>query len=364
MHPLAIAAAAAVAVASCQTSPDLSPKPTPSGDFDTSMEALRVKHGLGALGVGVLSGGRLTHAGGYGVADSRSGTPARADTLFSLASVSKIFVGLAIARAAELGVTIDLDADVNDLLGWSPPLAHPDFPETPVTLRQLVQHRSGIASDGPDDYDTYPKPDPTGTLEAFLKNLLASPDSWMETAPGEAEEYSNLGTALAALVVEKAVGKPFEVFCNDEVFTPLGMFDTRWFYRELTEAQRRRLARPEGEDGPLEHYGFGDWPSGQLRSTVGDLAKAMIMLMSGGRHEGESFLGTSALALFHDTPLFIGLDDGAYNHSGGEAGVNTYVEYATNGKGLIVLTNQDLEDAAIDAMFEDVEAALRSFAGD
>ncbi len=43
--------------------------------------------------------------------------------------------------------------------------------------------------------------------------------------------------------------------------------------------------------------------------------------------------------------------------------MNTYVEYAMNGTGLIVLTNQDLEDDAIDAMFEDIEAALRRFGG-
>ncbi len=363
MH-LSVIIAASVAVASCQTAPDTALTPAPSGDFDTAMEALRVKHGLGALGVGVIKDKRLTHAGGYGIADARTGTRAGADTLFSLASVSKIFVGLAIARAVELGHTLDLDADVNDVLGWSPPLAHPDHPDTPVTLRQLVSHRSGIASDGPDDYDTYPKPDPTESLEAFLKRLLLDPEQWMETAPGDAEEYSNLGTALAALVVQKVVGQPFETFCNEQLFAPLGMRDTRWFYRELSAEQRARLARPQGESGPLEHYGFGDWPSGQLRSTVGDLAAAMIVLMSGGRRGEEAFLGPASLALFHDTPVFIGLDNGAYNHSGGEAGVNTYVEYSLSGDGLIVLTNQDLEDDAIDAMFEDVEAALRGFRGD
>lgn len=362
MRPSVIIAVSLI-VASCQTARDTTLTPAPSGDFDATMEALRVEHGLGALAVGVFAGGRLTHAGGYGIADGRTGVRARVDTLFSLASVAKIFVGVAIARAAELGFTIDLDADVNDLLGWSPRLSHPLFPGTPVTLRQLVTHRSGIASDGPDDYTVYPNPDPTESLDAYLQRLLRDADNWMHTAPGAAEEYSNVGTTLAALVVEKAVGKPFETFCNEEVFGPLGMRDTRWFYRELNADQLARLSRPQGPSGPLDHYGYGDWPSGLLRSTVGDLAKAMIMLMSGGRHEGETILGPASLALFHDTPLFIGLDDGFYNHSGGELAVNTYVEYAMNGTGLIVLTNQDLEDDAIDAMFEDIEAALRRFGG-
>src|SRR5690606_21845304 len=119
MRPSVIIAVSLI-VASCQTARDTTLTPAPSGDFDATMEALRVEHGLGALAVGVLAGGRRTHAGGYGIADGRTGVRARVDTLFSLASVAKIFVGVAIARAAELGFTIDLDADVNDLLGWSP----------------------------------------------------------------------------------------------------------------------------------------------------------------------------------------------------------------------------------------------------
>ena len=328
--------------------------------FDETMEALRVEHELSALAVGVLRDGQLVHAGAYGIADRRTNAPAKVDSLFALASVSKVFVGLAIARAIELGTPLDLDADINTWLRWPTPLRHPDHPDTPITLRQLVRHESAIASDGPDDYDTYPKPDPTGSLDAFLKALLADPEYWTDTAPGEAEEYSNLGTALAALVVEKAVGRPFEDFCNAEVFGPLGMDDTRWFHRELDTDQRARLARPQGLDGPLEHYGFPDWPSGQLRSTIGDLARA-IHALTRSPVSGQTLLGPANHRLFHETPLFIALDDGRYNHSGGESGVNTYLEYDTSGRGLIILTNQDLEDDALDAMFDEVTATLRRF---
>lgn len=338
---------------------DTSPEETPGdSSFDETMESLRVEHGLSALAVGVLRDGQLTHAGAYGIADRRTNTPAKVDSLFALASVSKIFVGLAIARTIELGTPLDLDADVNTWLGWSTPPRHPDFPDTPITLRQLVRHESGIEADGPGDYDTYPKPDPTGSMDTFLNGILADPEYWTDDAPGSAENYSNLGSALAALVVEKAVGRPFEEFCNDEIFGRLGMDDTRWFYRELDADQRARLARPQGLDGPLEHYGFAEWPSGQLRSTVGDLARAMAAL-SRAPVSGQTLLGPANHRLFHETPLFIALDEGFYNHSGGESGVNTYIEYDTSGRGLIILTNQDLEDAALDAMFDEITAALR-----
>ena len=330
-------------------------------DFDAQFEGLRAKYGLSALNVGRIEDGQLVRVGAYGIADQGSGQAATPETIYALASVSKVFVGLAVARAIELGLDIDLDADINDYLGWSTPLAHPDFPGTPITLRQLVRHRSGIVADGPDDYDTYPKPDPTGSLSDFLETLLANPESWTEAAPDAAEEYSNLGAALAALVVEKVAGRPFEVFCNEEVFEPLGMRDTRWFYRELSASQRARLARPEGEDGPLEHYGFPDWPSGQLRSTVGDLARAIAMLSDGGTYNGETFLSGANHALFQQVPLFIVKEGTLFNHSGGESGVNTYIEYDENGDGLIILTNQDLEDDALDELFDEAIEALRAW---
>ena len=248
-------------IAGCQSA--VSPEdttPQSGGDFDATFEGLRATYGVSALNVGFIRGGELVRTGAYGIADRRSNTLARPDTIYALASVSKIFVGLAIARAIELGFSLDLDADVNDYLEWSSPLAHPDFSDDAITLRQLVRHMSGITADGPDDYDTYPKPDPTTNLSAFLEGLLKDEAYWTDNALGAGEEYSNLGTALAALVVEKVVGQPFEDFCNAEVFTPLGMQDTRWFYGELSEEQRGRLARPQAAEGPLEHYGFPDWP--------------------------------------------------------------------------------------------------------
>ena len=132
--------------------------------------------------------------------------------------------------------------------------------------------------------------------------------------------------------------------------------------RDVDPLQRRQQPRTRRcEDGPLEHYGFPDWPSGQLRSTVSDLGRAIAMLVGQGQLEGRSILGRTAYDLFHATPLFIGTDDGSFSHSGGESGVNTYIEYDTKGDGLIILTNQDLDDDALEAMFDEVEAELRGW---
>ncbi|MCB9549646.1 MAG: beta-lactamase family protein [Myxococcales bacterium] len=343
-------------------SPAARPEAPPPLDraFDAKIEAIRQRHGVAAISIGVLRGGKLAQAGGAGQADPAAGIAARADTLYSLASVSKIVVGVAIARAMELGYDLDLDRDVNTWLRWSRPLRHPRHPGTPITLRHLVRHQAGIASDGPADIDDYPRPDPRQSLDAFLQGLLAQSAYWEDFAPGQGEEYSNLGASLAALVVQKAVGQPFEVFCNREIFGPLGMTDSRWFYRELGSSQRGRLAMPLDEDGePYGHYGFEDWPSGQLRSTVADMAKLLEALIGDGSRGGVRLLSAARVRQFQEVPLFIEADAPSFEHSGGEAGVNTFVRYNESGNGLILLTNQDMDDDVFEAVITEAEALAR-----
>src|SRR6187399_2237515 len=80
-----------------------------------------------------------THASG--IADRTTGRRVTADDPVRVASISKLVVALGAMRMVEAG-TLDLDRDVSDWLGW--PLRNPAFPDTPITLRQLLSHRSGL----------------------------------------------------------------------------------------------------------------------------------------------------------------------------------------------------------------------------
>lgn len=76
-----------------------------------------------------------------GVADRTTGRLVKANDPVRVASISKLIMALATMRLADEG-KVNLHADVSDWLGWK--LRNPDHPQTPVTLAQLLAHRSGL----------------------------------------------------------------------------------------------------------------------------------------------------------------------------------------------------------------------------
>ena len=92
----------------------------------------------GVVGV-VATRDSIVRAEAHGLADIAAGRPLETGSVVRVASISKLVVAVAVWRLVEQG-KLDLDSDVSRYLGWQ--LRHPAHPETPVTLRQLLSHRS------------------------------------------------------------------------------------------------------------------------------------------------------------------------------------------------------------------------------
>ena len=131
------------------------------------------------------------------------------DTPFRVASVSKVLVAELARRLAARGL-LSMDADAGEALGT--PLRHPGDPNTPITLRQLLSHRSGIR-----DPDVYWMAAPGDIRALFV------PQMWGPGArPGVSFRYSNLNYGIAATVMEAATGERFDRLFTREIAQPLG----------------------------------------------------------------------------------------------------------------------------------------------
>jgi len=129
-----------------------------------------------------------------------------------VASISKVATAVEILRLCDKG-KIDLDADVRTYL--------PDLPYEGVTVRMLLNHRSGIPYYG---YFTFT----TWKLGVTLKNqdilnLMKKHRFRRYFPPNKKFQYCNTNYALLALIAEKVTGKRFPELMKEDMFIPLGM---------------------------------------------------------------------------------------------------------------------------------------------
>ncbi|GAA2735606.1 serine hydrolase domain-containing protein [Pedococcus aerophilus] len=221
--------------------------------------------------------------------------PMRDDTVFDLASVSKLFTSLAVVQLVEEGA-VSLEAPVATYL--------PEFAaggKEAVTIRQLLTHTSGFTSWLP-LWSKYP--DKASRIKAVMDQPPTNP-------PGSTYLYSDLNLITLGVVVEKLRGKPLDQVVAERITGPLGMGDTGY-----NPTDRTRTAATEYQTAPARGMVWGEvhdenaWSLGGVAghagvfSTADDLAVLSQALLNGGTYRGHRILSkksvTSLITNFND----------------------------------------------------------------
>jgi CubicO group peptidase (beta-lactamase class C family) len=149
------------------------------------------------------------------------------NSIFSIASISKTFVGTAVMQLVE-EERIDLDTDINQYL--KEPhyrIFHPNYPSHSITLRRLLSHSSSIAVDEYLQLSLYQPGDfafQQSTLaDRLFNNLNSNKSSWLPKPPGSVTFYSNDGSSLAGLVVERVANMSFDKYVKEKMMKPLNI---------------------------------------------------------------------------------------------------------------------------------------------
>lgn len=340
--------------------------PNPNSALDAFIQGEMNTEKFPGVSTLIVKNGAIVWVESYGYADVQNNILVQDTTVFLLASMSKLFTGTASMQLAEAGV-IDIDRNVNTYLPWS--LQIPGFPNDSVTVRRLMTHTSSIEDNNVVMDTYYGYPNPPITLANCMGRYFPSfgPDynavnNFHNQAPGSFYDYSNIATALNGYVSEVASGIPFDLYCDTNIFLPLCMYKTNWNFNYFDSTH---IARPYQYIGnayvPYPHYGFADYPDGQLRSNVMDLANFMLAYLNGGTLNSSTILSPSSVTQMW-TPQIPALDptqglswyqeeifhsSGStflWGHSGGESGVVTemYLD-PVNEIGIVVLTNGEGE---------------------
>jgi serine beta-lactamase-like protein LACTB len=234
---------------------------TASGQADRLLAELVAQNGVPGMGAAVWQDGRIVWRGSAGYRDLAAGSPVDADTVFRLASVSKLITVAAAAQLAESG-KLDLDAPVATL--WNG--GNPDW--APFTLRQLAAHTAGLPHYQAQDRDRGGRHYPS-TREAvgiFRDRPLLS-------APGSSYSYSSWGYTLISAVVEARAGQPFLDYVAEQVTPGLTIVPDA---THSGNADASRAYALDGRGRPVEaerHDYSYTWGGGGFGATPSALAE-------------------------------------------------------------------------------------------
>lgn len=256
-----------------------------AGRLGAVIEREREQKDLAAVSIALVDGEGVVWAAGFG--EESPGVPATAETVYRVGSVSKLFTDIAIMQLAEAG-ELDIDAPVRRYL---PEFAPAGVGDAPITLRQLMSHRSGLVREPPAGHYF---DDSGATLAATVASLSGVP---LVYEPGTRTKYSNAGVAVAGYVLEATQGEPFAQYVKHALLQPLGMDNTAFAPDPMVVA---KLARAymwgfdrDRFDAPQFELGMA--PAGSMYSTVLDLARFMDAMFRRGEGENAPILEAETL---------------------------------------------------------------------
>jgi len=225
---------------------------------DYIADKMKYQH-IPGLSLVVLKAGKPVKTQGYGLANLELRTPVTPETVFKIGSLSKQFIsaGIVILNAdGKVGYEDSVRKYLDDApVAWQP-----------ITVRQLMTHSAGLVREAP-GFEGLKIQSDADTIRSAYGTPLAY-------APGEDQQYSNLGYFILAEIITRASQKPWPQFIDERIFKPLGMNATRTTTETLVpnRANAYDYVWASGVYKNAENY-LALRPSGAFLSTVVDLGK-------------------------------------------------------------------------------------------
>ena len=299
-----------------------------------------------SIAVAVAQGDHIIWEQGFGWADREKLIPADANTMYSLASISKPLTATALMTLTAAG-KIDLDKPVNDYLGDSKIRARIGNADD-ATVRRVANHSSGL----PEHFQFFYRNE-SWRAPSFDETILRFGN--LITLPGEQFQYSNLGYGVLSDIICRVSGKSFADYMRQEVFLKLGM--TRSAVGNDTALAQYEAIRYDGKDAtPIVYYDTDHPGASEIYSSAHDMALFGMFSLKAHLPSQSAILPDALIDVMQKPSIFfspgagygIGWQSDTRNgitivsHSGGMPGVSTWLRLVpAQNLVIVVLSNSD-----------------------
>ena len=266
-----------------------------SNNAEECIRSMMQQTPVAGLSVAVVKNSKIIYAHSFGSKNIETNTPLTDDCLFRIASISKSFSATAIMQLAERK-KLSLDEDISNLAGFK--IRNPKFPETVITLRMAMSHRSSI-----NDSEGY------FTLDAINP---AKNKNWAKCynnyEPGTGYMYCNLNYNLIGTIIEKISGERFDQYVKHHILDPMKLYggycvdslDKARFATiyEYDDSLREFIASPAAyapRSEEIKNYTMGYStplfsPTGGMKISARNLAVYMTMHMNQGKYKSKRII--------------------------------------------------------------------------
>ncbi|MEO6613475.1 MAG: serine hydrolase [Chitinophagaceae bacterium] len=329
-----------------------------SDSLDSYIERGMKQWQIPGLAIAVVKDGKVLLSKGYGVRELGKEDKVDENTLFIIASNSKLFTGTSLAKL-DFEKKLSLNDRVTKYIPW---FRLYDSTSTKLaTVKDMLCHRLGTKT-FQGDFTFWDSNLPKDSIVWKMRYLKP---------PGEFRQdygYCNSGFLVAGQVLEKVTGQSWESYVQQNILTPLGMTNT--YMNTAGLGQRTNVAVPHNNlFSSITKIPFDNvdnlGPATSMVSNVKDLTKWLLMQLDSGRYEGRQILPWQVLQKTRDANILTGSRKSAafpthfrayglglfmtdyagrqvYWHTGGAFGQVTNVCFVPEENlGITILTNND-----------------------
>jgi CubicO group peptidase (beta-lactamase class C family) len=257
--------------------------------FDNYMSKVLTDWNEPGAGVAIIHKGELVYVKGFGYRDYGNKLPVTRNTLFQIASNTKLFTTVAAGMLVEEGI-FKWDKPIKESV---PELEfYNDFLNNQVTLRDMLGHKTGIS-----------RHDMIWFQSDFSRKELFNRIKYLEPSIPLRQDfiYNNLMYTAVGYSIELRTGKTWEEYVKENILSPLDMNNTVFSIAEMQKSSDHGVPYNEKRDTtllykiPLKEDGAAVGPAGSIITSLDDLSHWVIALMNEGQYKNKEVIPKSII---------------------------------------------------------------------